>query len=155
MSFQLLECAMYCGKLVVMHRINLLGSHWITISTITKTAFSKENNSGTFVSFLAEGYPSGVCLKKVYNSSRAAGSKNGKVCRARSKSMDVDGRTTFWTLEHHAALPLALDKNFLLPCPSWALDSDPLSQPGDNLLPAVFYWSVSIYKWMSSAGSKS
>lgn len=77
-----------------------------------KTAFRKDNNLGTFVAFLAEVYPSGVCLEKFCNSSRAAGNKSGKVCRARLKSMDVDGRTTFWTLEPHPALPLTLAETF-------------------------------------------
>lgn len=78
-----------------------------------KTTLSKENNSGAFVAFLAEGYPSGICLEKVYN-----GNKSGKGCRARSKSTVVDGRMTFWTLETHPALPLVLAENFLLPCPT-------------------------------------
>lgn len=68
-----------------------------------KTAFSKEHNLGTFVAFLAEGYPSGTCLEKICNSSRAAGNKSGKVCRTRWKGMDVDGKITLWTLEPHPA----------------------------------------------------
>lgn len=83
-----------------------------------KTAFSKEHNLGTFVAFLAEGYPGGTCLQKFCNSSRAAGNKSGKVYRARWKSMDVDGNITLWTLKLHPALPLALAETFLLPCPT-------------------------------------
>lgn len=95
-----------------------MGSHWIIIYTIMKIAFSKENNLGTFVAFLAEGYPSGVCLEKFYNSSRAAGSKSGKVYRARLESMDVDGRIIFWALKSHPELALALAETFLRPCPT-------------------------------------
>lgn len=93
-----------------------MGSHWITILTILKIAFSREYNLGAFAAFVAEGYPSGTCLEKFCNSSRTAGNKSGKVCRARLKSMN--GRMTFWTLKQHPAFPLALTETFLLPCPT-------------------------------------
>lgn len=90
---------------VVSYATWLIFQEAIKQCTIMKTTFSKENNLGTFVAFLAEGYPSGARLEKFCNSSRAAGNKSGKVCRARLKSMDVDGRLTFWTFEPHPALP--------------------------------------------------
>lgn len=68
-----------------------------------KTVLSKENNLGTFVAFVAKGYPSAVPLENSSNSSRAAGNKSGKVCRARLKAWMLTREWPFghWNLTLH------------------------------------------------------
>lgn len=78
-----------------------MGSHRITISLMTKTVLRMENSSGAFVPFAAEGSPGAARLQKSCNSSRAAGSRSGKGCRAWLKGVAVGKRMTLWALEPH------------------------------------------------------
>lgn len=95
-----------------------MGSHWIIIYTIMKIALSKENNLGTFVAFLAEGYPSGVSLEKFYSSAELLAARVAKFAGLGWKAWMLMGELIFWALKSHPELPLALAETFLHPCPT-------------------------------------